>query len=139
MKKVFIVSFSLAASLIIAPHVNSQTIQHAGSQSSANHAGKSAVQIIKPLPSSQVCMINNKFMNKEQIKVPVGGKNYYGCCQGCVASLQNNASARTGTDPLTGESVDKASAFIVLKPGSKDDVLYFSSESNAKKYLKQGK
>lgn len=130
MKKLFIASLSLAATLLITPVVNGQTHQH---------AGQSTVQIIKPLPASQVCMINNKFMSKEQIKVPVGGKNYYGCCQGCVASLQNNASARTGADPLTGESVDKASAFIVLKPGSKDEVLYFSSESNAKKYLKQGK
>lgn len=88
------------------------------------------------VPNSQVCMVNNKFMSKEQIVVPVNNKIYYGCCQGCVATLKNDASSRLATDPLSGEQVDKAVAFIILKPGSADEVLYFHSEANAKVYLK---
>jgi hypothetical protein len=90
---------------------------------------------MKQLVNSQVCMVNDQFMNKEQIPVRVGSKMYYGCCEGCVATLKNKITARTATDPLTEESVDKASAFIIIKPGTKDEVLYFASAANAKNYI----
>lgn len=82
-------------------------------------------------------MVNDKFMNKDQTPVPGSGKTYYGCCQGCVSTLKNDTASRFASDPTTGESVDKAEAFIIIKPGSKDEVLYFKSETNAKKYLKK--
>lgn len=91
---------------------------------------------ITPLPNKQVCMITNKFMSKDQIAVPVKGKTYYGCCQMCVGTLTNDDASRHATDPLTDQKVDKADAFIVIKPGTTDDVLYFASKSNAEKYLK---
>jgi YHS domain-containing protein len=90
---------------------------------------------IKRLPNSQVCMVNNRFMNSEQIPVPVEGKTYYGCCQGCVKMLNENPTSRFAADPLSGEQVDKAMAFIVGKPGSKEDVLYFKSETNVREYF----
>lgn len=86
------------------------------------------------LPNSQVCMINNKFMNKDQIAVAVNNKTYYGCCEGCVKKLSEDPTSRFATDPLSGNQVDKAIAYIIGKPGTKDDVLYFKSETNAREY-----
>lgn len=91
---------------------------------------------IKPVESNQVCMVTNKFMGSEQIPVSVDGKTYYGCCQGCVSKLKNEKKAQSSTDPLTGEAVDKASAFTVALSGS-NNVLYFKSERTYKDYLSQ--
>lgn len=92
---------------------------------------------VKPLPTNQVCMINNKFMSKDQIPVQVNNKTYYGCCQGCVGTLKNDQAARTATDEVTKQQVDKATAFIIVKPGTRDDVLYFVSKQNAATYLQR--
>ncbi|WP_456421648.1 hypothetical protein [Lutibacter sp.] len=89
------------------------------------------------LKSSEVCYVNNAFMRAEQIPVMVEGKIYYGCCEGCVDKLKNNlGGVRYSTDPLTGEKVDKATAYIVLKPNSTSDVLYFASEKNYNEFVK---
>ena len=87
------------------------------------------------LKTSYVCMMNNKFLGTEQIPVPVNGKTYYGCCAGCAASLQANTNnIRYARDPYSGEEVDKAGAFIVLKSPATKEVLYFKSEENYTKY-----
>jgi hypothetical protein len=87
------------------------------------------------LPKDQVCMVNNAFMGKKQIPVAYDNKTYYGCCEMCVAKIKNDKSARYATDPGTGKQVDKASAFIVLNPASKDgSVLYFESEQSFNTY-----
>lgn len=90
---------------------------------------------ITKLVNSQVCMINNRFMNSEQIAVPLNEKTYYGCCEGCVKALKDDSTTHYIPDPLSGEQVDKAVAFIIGKPGSKEDVLYFKTETNAKEYF----
>jgi len=87
------------------------------------------------LKTSYVCMMNNKYFGKEQIPVDVNGKIYYGCCQGCVEALKSNSEIRTGVDPLTGESVDKTDAYIVLKQDGTDEVYYFKSAENYIKYI----
>jgi len=89
---------------------------------------------IKP---SYVCYVNNKYMGVAQISVKINNKTYYGCCNGCVVKLKKNLNnVRYATDPLTGAKVDKATAFIVLKPHTNGSVLYFESEDNYKKYFK---
>jgi len=89
------------------------------------------------LKSSYVCYVNNQFMGSEQIPVAVDGKTYYGCCGGCVDKLKKNlGNVRYAKDPYTGKMVDKATAYIVLKPHANGAVLYFDSESNYKKYLR---
>lgn len=105
----------------------------------ANTQIKSSKEIasVKPLPTKQVCMVTNKFMSKDQIPVQVNNKMYYGCCEGCVGTLKNNEGARTAKDELTKEKVDKAKAFIIVKPGTVSDVLYFSSKQNAATYLQK--
>ena len=90
---------------------------------------------ITRLVNSQVCMINNRFMNSEQIAVPLNDKTYYGCCEGCVKALKDDSITHYTADPLSGEQVDKAIAFIIGKPGSKEDVLYFKTETNAREYF----
>ncbi len=87
------------------------------------------------LESSFVCYVNNSYMGKKQIPVEVQGKTYYGCCDGCVDKLKNIREFRYAIDPLTGNEVDKAKAYIVLKPNGFGEVLYFESEGNYLKYL----
>lgn len=81
---------------------------------------------------SQVCMVNDQFMGKPQIPVEVGGRTYYGCCAMCKAKLNEQPAARTAQDPVTGESVDKASAVIVQDATGK--VLYFASEDTLRRF-----
>lgn len=92
---------------------------------------------VKQVSNRQVCMVNNKFMNKDQIPVPINGKTYYGCCPGCVANLKQDTAYRFATDPETGERIDKSEAVIIVKPDTKDEVLYFKTEINAKKYIEK--
>lgn len=102
----------------------------------------SKTQISSPgfqLLNRKVCMVNNRFMNKDQIEIPIDNKKYYGCCPGCVKTLQEDTTYRYADDPFSGDHVDKATAFIVFKPNTKDEVLYFLSETNARKYLEKTK
>jgi len=88
------------------------------------------------LKSSLVCFVNNKYMGIDQIPVDFEGKTYYGCCEDCVGKLKNIRETRYAKDPLTGAEVDKALAYIVIAPQGNNDVLYFESEENYKKYTK---
>jgi hypothetical protein len=88
-------------------------------------------QVGDHVPNELVCMVNNAYMGKLQIPVPVNGKTYYGCCEMCVGKLNQEESARIGTDSFSGKQVDKSEAYIVLY--SKDGrVNYFESESTYK-------
>lgn len=92
---------------------------------------------ITQLKNSKVCMINNKSMSTDQIVVQVNNKTYYGCCEACVKALKEDPATRFAIDPLSNEQVDKATAFIIGKPGTKDNVLYFKSKANANEYIKK--
>ena len=89
---------------------------------------------LEHVQNSYVCYVNNKYMGKEQIPVEVDGKTYYGCCQGCVGNLKSNEKVRLAKDPLTGEQVDKALAYIVLNPNGTSEVYYFKNEKNYQKW-----
>lgn len=65
-------------------------------------------------------------MGKDQVPTVVQGKTYFGCCAMCKEKLETLAAARTGTDPVSGNSVDKASAMIARDESGK--VFYFESE-----------
>jgi YHS domain-containing protein len=83
----------------------------------------------------KVCMINERFMNNDQIPVEVNGKTYYGCCAMCKERLANDATKRVAVDPVSGKTVDKAKA--VIGAASDGVVVYFESEKNLKKYNQQ--
>ena len=85
-------------------------------------------------------MVNDSVMKGPQMPVPVEGKTYYGCCAGCVKTLQSDCSVRVAKDPVTGHEVDKATAFILADPKMKGKALYFESQETAREYLsKKGK
>jgi len=87
---------------------------------------------LKRVETKKVCMVNNQVFDKDQIPVAVDGKTYYGCCEMCKERLAKDAAARTGTDPVTGKPVDKATAVIAAMPDGK--VLYFESQETYDKY-----
>jgi len=100
-----------------------------------SHAGQAPG--VRPVKSSEVCMVNDQVMGREQIPVKVDGKTYYGCCENCKARLRKDAAARFAKDPLTGNKVDKALAFIVEGPGG--EAMYFESSETAGRYPGSGK
>jgi YHS domain-containing protein len=77
-------------------------------------------------------MINNQVFDKDQIPVQVEGKTYYGCCEMCKERLAKDPAARQAVDPVTGKTVDKATAVIGVLPDGK--VLYFESAETMAKY-----
>jgi YHS domain-containing protein len=82
--------------------------------------------------TKKVCMVNDALFEKDQIPVEVEGKTYYGCCQMCKARLAQDAAVRSSVDPVTGATVDKATAVpAALADGS---VLYFESEESLAEY-----
>lgn len=100
---------------------------------SALAAEEGAAQEPKRVKSSQVCMVNDRFMSVEQIPVQVEGKTYYGCCPNCKETLRKKVAVRWALDPWTKKKVDKATAVIVSLAGGA--VQYFESEKSLKKYL----
>lgn len=82
-----------------------------------------------------VCMVNDQRFPNVQIPVEVGGKTYYGCCQMCKAKLENVQEIRESKDPVSGGTVDKASA--VIGTGPDGAVYYFENEENLKLFDEQ--
>lgn len=89
------------------------------------------LQRVEPV---RVCMVNNTVFPRDQIPVEVDGKTYFGCCEMCKGRLAKDASIRTATDPVSGATVDKATAVIGAGPDGK--VQYFESEETFAKYGK---
>lgn len=87
---------------------------------------------LKRVETKKVCMINNQIFEKDQIPVQVEGRTYYGCCEMCKERLANDAAARTAVDPVSGKTVDKATAVIGARPDG--SVLYFESEETLEKF-----
>ena len=74
---------------------------------------------------SLICMVTDLYMGQPQIPVEVENRRYYGCCQNCIAKLQDQPAIRQATDPVTGRHVDKAQAFAGRLADGR--VLYFES------------
>lgn len=88
----------------------------------------------KIVQNQTVCMVTEAHFNRPQIPVKVDGKTYYGCCDNCKQTLTEDKKARTGTDPVTKKSVDKATAIIAANAAG--NVLYFENKKNFEKYMK---
>ena len=103
-----------------------------------SHSGASTNVVekeLKSVVSSEVCMVNDKVFGREQIPVEFEGKTYYGCCHGCVGRIKDDSTVRYSKDPVTGQEVDKALAFIIEGVGG--EALYFESIETARKYREQ--
>jgi len=116
--------------------VKNESVNELVHESPAVEASQEATAKEAELKSSLVCFVNNKFMGINQIPVEFEGKTYYGCCEDCVAKINNMREVRYAKDPLTGKEVDKALAYIVLSPQGNNDVLYFESEQNYRAFIK---
>lgn len=79
-----------------------------------------------------VCMVTDQRFESPQISVTVNGKTYYGCCQGCVSRLNQDASIRHAVDPVSQDTVDKATAIIGVN--SEGEVYYFESETTFQRF-----
>lgn len=90
-------------------------------------ADRASAEPIERVEAKRVCMVNNSFFPKDQIPVQVDGKTYFGCCEMCKGRLTTDPAARTATDPVSGKSVDKATAVIGATPDG--NVYYFESEA----------
>lgn len=88
------------------------------------------------VPPHLVCMVNDAFMGKEQLAVPFNGKTYYGCCEMCKSRIPKDASVRRATDPYSGKTIDKATAYIVMT-GAEGAVTYFENEQHYKDFIKK--
>ena len=87
---------------------------------------------VKQVSPEFVCMVNKKVFKTPQTLVNVDGRTYYACCDPCVKQLKENADSRKDVDPVSGKSVDKATAAIgVDKEGN---VYFFESTDNLKKF-----
>ena len=80
-------------------------------------------------------MVNNTVFPKDQISVEVEGKTYFGCCEMCKGRLATDPEARKALDPVSGKSVDKATAVIGATPDGK--ALYFESQKTFEAYAKK--
>ncbi len=83
-----------------------------------------------------VCMASNVYMGKDQLEVLVDGKTYYSCSPHCTAELLSRENVRMATDPFSNRIVNKAEAAISMSADSLGTILYFESEENLKRYLK---
>lgn len=91
---------------------------------------------LEVVDAAHVCMVNDALFEKEQIRIEVNGKAYYGCCKMCKDRLAQDESARTSVDPVSGNRVDKAEAVIGADADGR--VYYFENDKNLKSY-KPGK
>lgn len=88
------------------------------------------------VPTEFVCMKTDEYREMRQLEIFFEGRAYYGCCDKCQELLTTNASMRSAIDPFTSETVDKATAYIVLT-GNNNKVMYFASEENYRRFLAQ--
>ncbi len=106
-----------------------------GGTAAAVRADETAQPALRRVETKHVCMINNQDMGRDQIPVEIDSKTYYGCCEGCKKALAEKPETRAAVDPLTGKTVDKATAVIAAKADG--SVLYFESEKTFEEFLKK--
>lgn len=102
-------------------------------QTMANYSRQSSAW--KIVANKEVCMVTNVHFARPQIPVEQGGKIYYGCCENCKATIQNDPASRIATDPLTKKQIDKSKATIASD--SSGAVLYFENKTNFERYVAQ--
>ena len=79
-------------------------------------------------------MVNNQFMGRPQIPIEVDGRTYYGCCEMCKGRLGSDPSSRVSTDPVSGNTVDKATA--VIGRAGDGRTLYFENDQTFAAYAR---
>lgn len=98
----------------------------------AGESHKHADSWLKPVDAKMVCMMNDRVFDKEQMAIEIEGKTYYGCCPMCKEMLGKDPSKRAATDPVSGNTVDKATA--VIGADTHGMTYYFENEENLHKF-----
>ncbi|MCH7819910.1 MAG: hypothetical protein IIB40_10200 [Candidatus Marinimicrobia bacterium] len=95
---------------------------------------KKPTEPIVRVKAINVCMGmgTNRVYARELMPAAVEGKTYYGCCEACQTTLLNDPKSRVAVDPITKNSVDKATAVIGALPDGL--VYYFETEENMRKF-----
>ena len=93
---------------------------------------KGSAALVRKVEAKKVCMINDQYLERDQIPIEVDGKTYYGCCPMCKARLKNDPSTRYAVDPVSGKKVDKALAVIGVTPDG--TAYYFENEGNLERF-----
>jgi YHS domain-containing protein len=96
-------------------------------EDSAAPAVAPALSVV-PVEHSRVCMMNDRVFNRPMIPIEVAGKTYFGCCEMCQEKLGQHAELRASKDPVSGKTVDKATAVAGALPNGR--VLYFEDRAN---------
>ncbi len=121
----------LATLCVLFSGCSSESVNRGGEDLTGNAIGDISKRLTQ-IEAKYVCMINDDSYVKEQILVEVDGKDYYGCCMGCKAKLENDPNSRFAIDPVSGNRVDKATAVIGAAPNK--DVYYFESLENLESF-----
>lgn len=117
-----------------AQHSPGETPAPAASAQEDNARSPGAASLTLVTDRSLVCMVNNQFMGRPQIPIEVGGRTYYGCCEMCRGRLGSDPSTRVSTDPVSGSTVDKATAVIGRNRDGR--TLYFESDRTFAAYAR---
>jgi YHS domain-containing protein len=81
---------------------------------------------------SRICMLQDTVQPRSGLTYVYNGKKYYLCCGGCLAAFQRDAAIHShATDPIDGQSVDKADAPAYAYKGR---AYFFSSVANMTKF-----
>lgn len=79
-----------------------------------------------------VCMMQDMVLTKPGLAIQHDGKTYYGCCAMCKDRIGAEPEKYTrAVDPVSGKTVDKATAFIY---GFEGTAFYFENEANRKRF-----
>ena len=83
--------------------------------------------------AKRVCMVNDTVFPRDQIPVEVAGRPYFGSCDMCKGRLAQDDAVRSSVDPVSGKTVDKATAIIGAAADGK--VRYFESDRTFADYI----
>ncbi len=127
--RILVLAFIAAA---VVPACAKDTAETPVPQGTATSPAEANIALTRIEDPKLVCMVNDTYMGKAQIPVEVDGKTYFGCCPACKERLANEPGVRTALDPVTGETVDKATA--VLAQDASGTVHYFASAQHLRSY-----
>jgi YHS domain-containing protein len=92
-----------------------------------------AAEPLTRVEAKRVCMVNDTLFPRDQIPVEVDGRTYFGCCEMCKGRLAQDTAVRRSVDPVSGKTVDKATAVIGAAADGK--VQYFESDRTFADYV----
>ncbi len=84
--------------------------------------------VTQEVERAKVCMMQDQVQARAGIPHTYQGKTYYLCCPMCVNTFESDPKRySTAHDPVSGQSVDKASAPVL---GYRGQAYFFDSEAS---------